>query len=92
MWAWPFCDPTEYIKSGDRIKELVLLCSSSSWMSFWKLCFDQEMEEMVAGEWENLSPWSSHIHLWGKQERWVVVSEDKWLDSDGSLVLAQVRG
>jgi hypothetical protein len=28
----------------------------------------------------------------GQWLRWVVVSTDKWLDGDGSSVLAQVRG
>jgi hypothetical protein len=51
--------------------------------------------EKVPGEWRNriLRLWL--LHLWGKQGqllRWVVVSTDKWLDGNGSSVLAQVRG
>jgi hypothetical protein len=41
----------------------------------------------------NRRPWSSHLHLWGKQRQWLwwVVVADKWLDGDDSSVLAQVR-
>jgi hypothetical protein len=70
----------------------LLLCLCSPWRV--AKAYTSEGRGKASGQGVgNRRPWSSHLHLWGKQRQWLwwVVVADNWLDGDDSSVLAQVR-